>query len=587
MHLVKIKFSNFLVFVGVSDINSFQSDESDSGAESDTNSNPPDPSDSSDDDFVANTKKKIPDEVLWKMFKTGASFRSLSRIVELSFALGNQNQYQTSVSYLFQQYKRLSSAKEEEYKARIRAENHFGTICFDHQSMRQMSNKYANLTNRLVVVWYANGSNNVIAVGEMPDKTAASQVQVIQAACNNFNIVREQIVALTCDNAKPNVGHISGTCTILEQVLEKDLLRLMCNHHIAEIVIKDVYHFLFPNKTPNNLFYPILKEKWMDLKEMDFPYAPFDEDAYIENFDGLGQRLFEELKNTALADIVACLGSSNVRDDYKEINILSYRFLGERFNMNKTNQTKFYALINPSNARFMGTAIQGLKSYLFRYYLDWESPEREKIRQNLERFTLFVVLVYIRFWNRSNILFDVAVNTIEFLQNLEKYAQLDFDVANVAKTALCRHLYYMSEELSVLALFSNKISIVEKNEMATRILQQDNINLPPRRAESNHIMYLESIEFGNINLSVPQLTGERSHYLFNIMKIPTSFLNCDASEWNTNRDYLHAKNTISKTLTCINDNSERVVSASKSNIRKQRSKNNDSFRRSMFSTSYD
>lgn len=239
----------------------------------------------------------------------------------------------------------------------------------------------------------------------------------------------------------------------------------------------------------------------------------------------------------------------------------------------------------------MGTSIQAIKSYLFRDFLDWDSVERRKIRQNLERFILFVVLIYIPLWNDSGCLFDISINNIQFFRNLEKFAQFDVEVANIAKYALCRHLNYMSEELSVLSIFSEKLSMNEKNQVARKLLQHDIVNMPARRIGrnqiSNHIQYSEPIEFGKLdNLDIPALIGERSFYLFHVHRISTNFLNLDAELWSSNREYLYAKNIISKTLICVNDNYERVFAASKFKYARQRCRNNDSYRRAMLATSY-
>lgn len=513
-------------------------------------------------------------------------------MLELAFSLFNGTQkYNFSYSYLFQKYQKLSIAKENAYKTRIRSENVFGTICFDHQKMQELSNKFATQKDRLGIVWHSEDRDRIIAVKEMPNKAGLSQAVAILESCDEFDIVNDQIVAVSCDNATTNVGYKTGTCALVEDKLQKPLLRLMCNHHITEIVIKDVYHHLFSTDTPNNLFYPILKEQWMQLREENFPYAPFEEQTYTENLFGLEQEIFDELKENALASMRNQLASPSIRDDYKELNILGMKFFGERFNYKKRNQVKFYALINPSNARFMGTAIQALKAYLFRDSLDWNSPAREKIRQDLEVFVIFIVLIYIPLWNGSNILFDAAVNTIECLKKLEKLSHLYLQIASVAKVALCRHLSYLSEELSPLAIFSNKISCEEKNEITAKLMQFDSVNLPPRKIgpneHSNHIAYSENIEFGELErLDISKLIGGRSHYLFNIMKINTDFLRCDAETWSTNNQYLNARNIISKSLICVNDNSERVFAASKHRITRQRCKKNDSYIRSMFATSY-
>lgn len=257
----------------------------------------------------------------------------------------------------------------------------------------------------------------------MPDKTGASQATAILESCDEFNIDDDQIVAVSCDNAKTNVGHISGTCAILEQSLKKPLLRLMCNQHITEIMIKDVYHILFSSDAPNNLFYPILRDEWMKLRERNFPYTPFREDIFVESlFGSPDHEIFDELKAKALVSMQTRLASPSIRDDYKELNRLGMIFLSERFNSTKNNEVKFYALINPSNARFMGTAIQAMKTFLFRESLDFDSPARTKIRQNLQRFAIFIVLIYIPLWNGSNVLYDAAINTIDCLHNLERYS---------------------------------------------------------------------------------------------------------------------------------------------------------------------
>lgn len=52
---------------------------------------PPEPNDdpSSDDEFKDESKKSVPDDILWKMFKTGVSFRSLAEILKLALSIFN------------------------------------------------------------------------------------------------------------------------------------------------------------------------------------------------------------------------------------------------------------------------------------------------------------------------------------------------------------------------------------------------------------------------------------------------------------------------------------------------------------------
>lgn len=546
----------------------------------------------SDDEYVGlDEKKSIPDEILLKMFNTGVSFRTLSEIIKLTLGLfGAENSYHLSSAYLFQRYKKVMQSEENTYRGAIENEKMPGTICFDHQSMKHLNEKHAPKEDRLAIVWHSNGRDNLLAVEKMNDKSGYSQSEAIERTCESFQIGSNQIVALSCDNASTNIGQFNGTCITFENAIEKDLLRTNCRHHIYEIVIKDVYRHLFESATPTNAFFPILKEKWMSLRARNFPYEPFDENSFAQGFDDETWQSFQEYKTNALTELRLQANSKYIRDDYKESNNVCLKFLGEHRIMLKRNQVEFRALIDSSNARFMASLIQGIECYLFREELDWESPERQKIQKNLERFAAFAALVYIRFWNRCNILFDSTYNDLYFLQELQQYAQFDEETAQVAMQAINRHLYYMSQELSVVSLFSEKVSTTEKNRIAVQLIGIRDEPIPVRSFGndeiSNHIQFSEGNENTDwLSTSIHNLIGERSFFLFDLLGISTEFLETDAEEWTQNAEYIQMKEKISKTLICVNDTSERMISLCKTKYKKQRCRNENSFRRSLFASS--
>lgn len=146
----------------------------------------PDPDDS---DFEVVEKQSIPDEILWRMFNTGASFRQLSTILDLAFTIAKgQNQFHTSSSHLFKSYQRLLQSKEAEYKLNIQQSQSYGTICFDHQATRKLTGKYEGNSHRLAIVWYSNEIHNIIGMPEIPNKTAGSQVVAIRQIFEDFGI---------------------------------------------------------------------------------------------------------------------------------------------------------------------------------------------------------------------------------------------------------------------------------------------------------------------------------------------------------------------------------------------------------------
>lgn len=158
---------------------------------------------------------------------------------------------------------------------------------------------------------------------------------------------------------------INGTCVRLENELQRDLLRLMCRHHIHEIVVKDVYRYLFSSGAPTNLFHPILAEAWSELKSNNFRFDGFGEHEkdifYFENENQV--QTYENFKELALQQLGGHCNHPFIRDDYMEIVKVSLKFLsGDREILTKANQVQFNALQNPSNARFMASSIQALKS---------------------------------------------------------------------------------------------------------------------------------------------------------------------------------------------------------------------------------
>lgn len=543
-----------------------------------SNDSDPDPSDSDDEDFIPTEKENIPDEVLWKMFHTGVSFRALSIILETAFGLTNKrDQFYVSASHLFKQYQRILRTRENEYKDRIREDNSLGSICFDHQKMKRIEGKREGAIDRLAVVWHAKRTDHILGIPKMPDKKGESQATAIQISCEDHGIDKAQVVAVVCDNASPNVGSERGTCVKLEVFFEKKLLRLMCRHHISEIVIKDVYHHLFATDTPNNLFYPILKDEWTALRENNFPFDHFDEGTFEENMNSESLDIFVQFRLKAIRNLKFHSRNGFVRDDYKDITELALKFLQGGRNALKANQSEFHALIDPSNARFMATCIQSLKCYLFRNSLNWDSPERAEIKENLERFCVFVSTIYVSYWNQTNNLFDAPLNDLNLLQDIQRYRSIDETVANKAIAAMNRHLHYMGEELAPLSLFSSKISNDVKNTMREKFVLG---NTPPRLPNSNHVAFIDGAnnpDFDWNAISVMDLIGPRSNYFFEILNVDMNFLRLNANEWHKNSEYISVKKTVEDALVCVNDNSERVISKCKSTFKRQRCRKEGTF----------
>lgn len=544
---------------------------------------PSDDSEPSDDEYTDPKRKKdIPDDILWNMCQTGVSFSVLSQILQLSYSVVGQNEnFRLSSSHLFKRYQKIAEAKEINYNCEISNKQCFGTICFDHHSMKKISGKFTAKEHRLAVLWHSDCDDKLISIDKITDKSGRSQTESIMRACETFNIGNHQIVAVSCDNENTNTGNEMGTCILLEEELLKDLLRLMCRHHIYEINLKSVYKFLFPSDAPTNLFHTILAEVWSELKSSNFPFEGFNgNDEEIMEFGEEQSFVYNTLRERSILELQTHSNHPFVRDDYREITSVSLKFLtGLRKNLTKSNQVQFNTLQNPSNARFMASSIQGLNCFLFRYQLNWDSPQRENILAQLPRFCLYISLIYVRYWNIANSIFDAGLNDLKFLKELEEYGRIDREVSDVAIEAITRHLYYLGEELIVLSLFSDKMSANEKNDMAQMLLELDNV-IPGRNFRSNHIKFNEDIDSWT-EMRVSDFLGERSLHLFQLFNIEIDFLRINADMWEGNAEYLAAKSKLKAALVCVNDGTERVISTCKFKYKRQRCKNDESFQRSM------
>lgn len=163
---------------------------------------------------------------------------------------------------------------------------------------------------------------------------------------------------------------------------------------------------------------------------------------------------------------------------------------------------------------------------------------------------------------------------------------IDAPVANVAMSAFCRHLNYLSEELTPLCLFSEKVSIDEKNRISEKLRATfDDLPIRNDNRGSNHVAfhYDDDENYDWERLSLFDLIDARSNFFFQTMNLPRGFLNRNANEWVLNKDYQNAKKIVENSLVCINDASERVISQCKNKFNKQRCRNENTFRQNILS----
>lgn len=501
-----------------------------------------DPSDQSDLDYVPSDneyqllpKREISDECFKQISKSKASYRVCEKLLKVGVRIsgGDPNQYSISKSTIWKKNTDLRSDQRTQLLSSLAEDNRQIVIHFDGKSCRRLNARHLGNQERIIILCHTEQGDVPLGMFIVKNHTSLENATQILNIIERYNL-KERIVGLNCDTENLNTGQTNGVCAEIERQLKKPLLHLMCRHHVFELVLKSVFEAIFgPTTGPNVTTFNILKESWNRIKNGGFVYAPLSEEQMI---DPEVSKLAEET--------IRIIGpqAKIVRNDYAELNNLVLKFLGS------FNRTAFHVPGATNNARWMSRAIYALKLYLFRNQIDL-NPE---FIDALERFCMFVSLIYIKFWNQSTNVTDAPVNDIEFLKEIEQYSQIDLEISNVALTTFQRHLWYLGDELVVLALFSDKVSIKEKIDMRSMLVQ--------RVGQRTHNSIKVTDQIGDIqNLTLDQFMSVRSFFLLDLLQVDTEFLMKDPTDWNKSKSYCRAKRKIHDLITVVNDSAERAL----------------------------
>jgi len=196
------------------------------------------------------------------------------------------------------------------------------------------------------------------------------------------------------------------------------------------------------------------------------------------------------------------------RDDYREFARLALWLLGDDVDLD----IGFSMPGAYHRARWMSKWIYCLQIFGFRSQIQLSRMEIDVLR----RICLFICTVYVSFWFAAAQATAAPTNDLLMLQLIEDYKQVDSKVAAVAEKKLRLQLWYLSEDLVGLALFSDNVSDEDKGTIVNA-LQRDPYEEDVRRVVSNKIPQFRS-------LSVSDFVTRRSLNLFDALRLSQEFL---------------------------------------------------------------
>ena len=119
--------------------------------------------------------------------------------------------------------------------------------------------------------------------------------------------LQKQVYGLVFDTTASNTGLYKGACIHIEKAVGRELVWIACQHHILEVMLKDVCGSLFGSTVgPGMGLYKQFQKQWPSINHESFKVTP---DKIL-----VGEMVL--LQQEMLAYLPEALKSQKPRDDY-------------------------------------------------------------------------------------------------------------------------------------------------------------------------------------------------------------------------------------------------------------------------------
>ena len=88
---------------------------------------------------------------------------------------------------------------------------------------------------------------------------------------------------------------------------------------------------------------------------------------------------------------------------------------------------------------------------------------------SLRRICVFVYIIYADFWLAISLASAAPANDLQMLQLIELYAHVDNKIAKIEKSKISLLLWFLSEDLAALPLFSSDTTIAVKKAIVNTL----------------------------------------------------------------------------------------------------------------------
>ena len=306
------------------------------------------------------------------------------------------------------------------------------------------------------------------------------------------------------------------------------------------------------SRSPEVALFVRLRENW-DTVLKDPPYQDLSLDGVDDEAKLFIVQLKEELGEVSAAKV------DYLRDDYRELLELALLFTSE-------DSPPTFSFKRPGalhKARWMARLIYILKAVLLEDRIS-DLPRGTITSQaqlpKLRSFAMYTALVYCKWWFQCSVTVDAPLNMLNLMKDSLKYAVVDKAVSDSVIKSLNRHLWYLVPEMIPLALFSLKVTAIQKSEIASKLVSlKPSFRIQvPRSRYGNGFGKPSFPQEVTVSSKLSDFVSEDSWLLFQLLEVEGDFLKLPVSEWLDQEDYLTAAEK-ANAVNAVNDVAERAV----------------------------
>ena len=308
-----------------------------------------------------------------------------------------------------------------------------------------------------------------LASPAIADGTGLTMANCVHSITQEYGFL-SQVEAMVFDTTASNTGKWKGSVARFEKMVKRQLLWLACRHHIPELFIKHAsISVRGETDAPTDPLFKDFKQVFgfINIEERTLWAWPVNQDDW--RFQRADEVLVWATKHMEVGTFP--------REDYRELIELVAIFLGGEV---KRVRQDVAVTIEPSirkpgaihRARFMASCLYLLKIYLYQEQYDTTPENIHHVAVLAE----YVALLHAPYFLKAPLAISAPRQDRDFWVDVQCYQRcfsendVQHEMLTAVLTSIMNHLWYLSQELVIFALFDDNLSDDDRKMMALKLL---------------------------------------------------------------------------------------------------------------------